>query len=126
MGRLRFIAGAVGILVGFFVYEFGFLLTLNLSPTVSDWTMAFLPQAGSLDVIGWMFQLLGGVVGIVGLLVCIGWVGSQLAAKPSLTGQPITPEHETRPVISLKKCKFCGADIEIDAAFCPTCQRAQV
>ncbi len=128
MGRFRFVAGALGIIAGFFVYQYGFLLILNLSQSLSDWSMTLFPWLGLLEVrvMGAVLQLVGGVIAIVGLLVCISWVGSQPRGKLLPSGLPGTSEPEARIVVPLQKCRFCGADIEPDAAFCPKCQRAQV
>lgn len=125
MGRLRFVIGALGIVAGFFLYEYGFFLTLKLSRDLSDWTMTLIPSLGSLELMGAVFQLIGGVIAISGLLLCIAWVGSQpksIAPRLTLAGKR---EPETRVLVPMKQCKFCGTSIEASALFCPSCKRAQ-
>ena len=125
MGRLRFVVGALGIILGFFTYQYGFFLTLGLPPqSLASWTMAFVPWIGSVDVLGAALQLVGGTIAILGLLVCISWIGTQMVALPPTrsqrTAELVTQVPETAP-----KCKFCGAILKSDMAFCPSCQRAQ-
>lgn len=126
MGRLRFIAGAFGIIAGFFVYQYGLFLTLNLSPDLSEWTLRLLPWMGSVAVMGAALQLAGGVLVIAGLLFCIVWVGSQSSLKLASRELPRRSESDMQTVASARKCKFCEATMEPDSTFCPKCQRAQV
>jgi prepilin signal peptidase PulO-like enzyme (type II secretory pathway) len=128
VGRLRFIAGAFTIVLGFLVYEYGFFLLFFESQlqSLSDWTMSLIGLA-SVDVrfLGAVLQLTGGAIAIAGLLICISWIGSQSAARiiemsPERTAESVTQVQDTRP-----RCKFCGAAMEHGAAFCPSCQRAQ-
>ena len=126
LGRLTFIAGALGIIAGFFVYEYGFFLTLDLSPSLSGWTMAVVPWLASRAVAGAALQLAGGVLAIAGLLSCVAWVGSQSRGKLLPSQLPRTPQPDTQAAISVRRCRFCQSVIESDAAFCPQCQRAQV
>jgi len=128
VGRLRFIAGAFAIVLGFFVYEYGFFLTFFQSQleSLSNWTMNLIGLA-SVDIkfFGALLQLIGGAIAIAGLLICISWIGSQSAARiiqvsPQRTAESVTQVQDTGP-----RCKFCGAAMEYDAAFCPSCQRAQ-
>jgi hypothetical protein len=125
MGRLRFVVGALGIVAGFSIYEYGFFLTLNLSAGLTGWTMILVPWIGSVEILGAALQLAGGVIAIVGLLICISWIGSQ----PRVTQQSIKPQRVTEltPRIpdSAPKCKFCGTVLESGTTFCPSCQRAQ-
>lgn len=126
LGRLTFIAGALGIIAGFFVYEYGFFLTLDLSPSLSAWTMTLVPWLGSRTIMGAALQLAGGVLAIAGLLSCVAWVGSQSRGKLLPSQLPRTSEPDAQAAISVRRCKFCQAVMESDAAFCPQCQRAQV
>jgi hypothetical protein len=128
MGRLRLFLGALGIILGFFVYQYGFFLTyaLKLPDSLASWTMTYLPWIGSdyVAISGAALQLFGGVIAIAGLLTCISWVGSQPGAALSVerrnAAKPVAPISDSSP-----KCKFCGAVMESGAAFCPSCQRAQ-
>jgi hypothetical protein len=130
MGRSRFIVGALGIVVGFFVYQYGLFLTLgNVEASLvglglSDLNATLLSLFGSPALTGAILQLIGGIIAIAGLLVCISWIGSQRVVPPSIrerrTTELVTPTPD-----SARKCKFCGAVMEPDAAFCPSCQRAQ-
>ena len=129
MGRSRFIVGALGIVVGFFVYQYGLFLTLgdleaSLVGLLPYLSAALLSLFGSPALGGAILQLIGGIVAIAGLLVCISWIGSQRVMTPSTRAQR-TAELVTQTPDSAPKCKFCGAVMEPDAAFCPSCQRAQ-
>ena len=130
MGRSRFIFGALGIVVGFFVYQYGLFLTLGdleaslVGLGLSDLNAALLSLFGSPALTGAILQLIGGIIAIAGLLVCISWIGSQRVVPPSIR-ELRTIELATQTPDSARKCKFCGAVMEPDAAFCPSCQRAQ-
>ena len=122
MGRMRFVVGALGIIVGFSVYQCGLFMMLNLSGSLTSLIMSYVPWTTSAETLGAALQFVGGVIAIVGLLVCISWIGTQsrAVALPSRRSEPVG--QITEPA---RKCKFCGAAIEPDAAFCPSCQRAQ-
>jgi hypothetical protein len=130
MGRSRLIVGAIGIVVGFFVYQYGLFLTLGdleaslVGLILPDLSAALLSLFGSPALTGAILQLIGGIVAIAGLLVCISWIGSQRVMPPSTRAQR-TAELVTQTPDSAPKCKFCGAVMEPDAAFCASCQRAQ-
>ena len=124
MGKTRFAVGALGIILGFFVYQYGFFLTLRLSDSLASWTTTYISWTGSVEVLGAALQLTGGAIAILGLLICISWVGSQRAVLPFTRPQG-TAESATRVPDSAPRCKFCGAIMESGAAFCPSCKRAQ-
>jgi hypothetical protein len=124
MGKTRFAVGALGIILGFFVYQYGFFLTLKLSDSLASWTMTYVSWIESVEVLGAALQLTGGAIAILGLLICISWVSSQKAASPSI-GPQRTAESATKVPDSAPRCKFCGATMESGTAFCPSCKRAQ-
>jgi hypothetical protein len=125
MGRLRFVVGALGIILGFFVYQYGFFLTLKLSDSLASWTITYVPWIESVAVLGAALQLVGGAIAIVGLLICISWIGSQ-SKSALLSVMSRRPAESAMQVIdSRPRCKYCGAIMESGAAFCPSCQRAQ-
>jgi hypothetical protein len=126
MGRPRFIAGAIGITAGFFLYQYGFFLTLDLSSDLSKWSLSFLPWVDSIAVIGATLQLAGGLIAIGGLLVCISWIGSQSRTRPPSGERSGESESRTQVIAPARKCKFCEATMKPDTVFCPKCQRAQV
>jgi hypothetical protein len=130
MGRSRFIVGALGIVLGFFVYQYGLFLTLGdleaslVGLGLSGLSSTLLSLFGSLAFAGAILQLVGGMIAIAGLLVCISWIGSQSVMASSIRAQRTT-ELVTQVPDSGPKCRFCGALMESGAAFCPSCQRAQ-
>jgi hypothetical protein len=125
MVRMRFLVGALGIVVGFFVYQDGLFLTLNLSGSLTAWTMTYVPWIASAEILGAALQLIGGLIAIVGLLICISWIGTQSRAVTLPTRARGDAESVKQIPDLAQKCKFCGAAMEPDAAFCPSCQRAQ-
>ncbi len=130
MGRSRFIVGALGIVVGFFVYQWGLFLALGdlqaslFGLGLSDLNTGLLSLVGSPALTGAILQLIGGIIAIASLLVCISWIGSQKVMPPSIRTQR-TAELVTEVPDSAAKCKFCGALMESGVAFCPSCQRSQ-
>jgi len=132
MGRLRFIPGAIGMLAGFFIYQYGLFLELDhleaslLGLALSSVGTAVVSLFGSSAIAGGVLQLIGGVVAIAGVLACISWLGSQPRILPMPSVARIKSESVTIISANVRKCKFCGTPIESDAAFCPSCQRAQV
>jgi len=126
VGRLRFVIGAVEIIAGFSIYQYGLFMTLNLSPILFAWSETLVPWIGSREAMGAAFQVVGGALAILGLLTCIAWVGSQSKAKALRAVSKQTLQPSVQPVLPQHKCKFCGAAMEPDATFCPKCERAQV
>jgi hypothetical protein len=130
MGRSRFVAGALGIVAGFFVYQCGLFLALDhlegslVGLGLSSLSPTLFSLFGSPPIAGAVLQLIGGIVAIAGLLLCISSVGSQPRGKvpPELTAMS---RPDTQVAASVRKCKYCGAAMEQDAAFCPKCERAQ-
>jgi hypothetical protein len=125
MARVRFITGAFEMVLGFFVYEYGLFLTLNLWPSLSGWTLGFLPWMLSVPAMGAALQLIGGVLSIIGLLSCIVWVGSQPREKRAPGGLREASAQEVRLAPPARLCRFCGTAMGSETAFCPKCQRAQ-
>ncbi len=125
MGRLRFVLGALGIMLGFSIYQCGFFMTLNLSPVLFAWSQALVPWIGTQEAMGAAFQLIGGALAILGLLSCISWVGSQSRVKALRAISQSTLQSSVQPSLPQRRCKFCGASMEPDATFCPKCERAQ-
>jgi len=125
VGRLRLAAGALGIVLGFALYQYGLFMMLNLSPILFTWSSALVPWIVSREVLGATFQVVGGALAIVGLLSCIAWIGSQSRAR----SQPAVPAQaakvDVQSALLQRKCKFCGGTMKLEAAFCPKCERAQ-
>jgi len=138
MARLTFVAGAFGIIVGFFVYQCGLFLTLDHGGSLvglglGSLTEVLVPQFGSAAIAGAIFQIVGAMAAIAGLLGSM----SSVVAHPSIVPRPIVAPKKSEPDIlssfvsqlqslGSQKCKFCGTPIELGATFCPSCQRAQV
>lgn len=127
MGRLRFVVGALGIIVGVFVYQYGLFLTLDHSEEslvglgLPSLSAILLPFFGSTLAAGAILQLVGSIIAIAGFLLCISWIGSQRPRLvPVASVKPPAPSlmqmFDTRP-----KCKFCGAVMESGTSFCPSC-----
>ena len=125
MGRLTFVIGAFGIVLGFILYQYGLFMTLNLSPILFAWSSVLIPWIGSRELMGAIFQVVGGALAIVGLLSCIAWMGSQSRGRLLPVAAPQALQQGVQSVLPQRKCKFCGATIDPEATFCPKCERAQ-
>jgi hypothetical protein len=131
MGRWRFVAGALAIVMGFFVYQYGLFLTLDhaeislIGLGLASLTGALVPLFGSAAVAGATLQIAGAIVAITGLLACISWLGSRPKIMPMPIAAPKKSEPTAQLSVNVQKCKFCATAMEPGAAFCPSCQRAQ-
>jgi hypothetical protein len=125
MGKLRFVLGALEIVLGFLLYQCGLYLMLNLSPTLLDFVRTFIPWIGSSELLGATLQALGGIFAIAGLLSCIAWVASESRSAMRVASPIVSLVADAETPSKMDKCKFCGTSMKTGAVFCPACGRAQ-
>jgi hypothetical protein len=133
----KFLVGAVLTYVGFFLFLVGFVMSAALIPTFDDMIKTVVPIDMALS--GTLIQVLSGVVGVTGLLLCIASVSKPIPAPITIVQQVPVPAPPARapaqspapapamtppPALS-GTCKFCGHYIEPNETFCPNCNRAQ-
>ena len=130
----KFLVGAVLTYVGFFLFLVGFMISATLNPTFDDMIKAVIPLDMTLS--GTLIQVLSGIVGVTGLLLCISSVSKPTPAPITIVQQvPVTAPAPARapapspapasPPAQSWACKFCGHYIEPNETFCPSCNRAQ-
>ena len=132
----RFRLGALLIYVGFFIFLAGFMVSTTANPTLDDLIRTVIPLDLTSALKGAIIQILAGVVGVTGLLLCIASVSKPI--PPPITIVQKAPEHALAPVslpaqsptqkslpAQSGACKYCGHYLEPNEPFCPTCDRAQ-
>jgi hypothetical protein len=79
------------------------------------------PESYPMDTVGLVLQFGGGIVAIIGFLLCI----SSLSTRVVTRIQEVKTVAEAPPAVSLPKCRFCGGAIGVDSAFCTVCGKSQ-
>lgn len=124
MGKLTLAIGTLVLISGFVIYQLGFSIVLHQTVILSPLATIF-PESSSLDLIGTVLEFGGGILGIIGFIICIS---SAISTQRKETLREITKlrafsyEEPTSPI---RRCKFCGAEIDEQAVFCPVCNRSQ-
>jgi hypothetical protein len=130
----KFLVGAVLTYVGFFLFLVGFMIRATSSPTLDNIIQTMIPLSMTNADRENFIQILSGLVGVTGLLLCIASVSKPTPAPITIVQQaPVTapapvPAQSPAPASSLVQrgtCKFCGHYIEPNETFCPNCNRAQ-
>jgi len=123
MGKLTFAFGTLILISGFVIYQLGFSITFHqalLSPLASIFPEPYL------DLIGVALKFGGGILGIIGFLICIS---NAISTQRKITLREISKLRATPPAekttIHTHPCKFCGAQIDKRTNFCPACNRSQ-
>jgi len=123
MGRLTFATGTLILIIGFIIYQFGLLITLHQA-TFTGQLVAIFPGGSSLDLIGVALEFGGGILGLIGLVICIS---NAISTQRKETLREIRELKATlsKMLTPKRRCKFCGAEIDEQATFCPVCNRSQ-
>ncbi|MBS7626531.1 hypothetical protein KEJ51_05785 [Candidatus Bathyarchaeota archaeon] len=117
MVRLAF--GGFLLILGFVGYQVGFQICMSGEGVLTKFLTLFLSPALPLEVLGLVLQFGGGVLAIIGFLLCI-----TALSKPIVRVERVEAAGETS--ISKLQCKFCGGRLEEDSVFCPLCGKSQV
>jgi hypothetical protein len=130
----KFLVGAILTYVGFFLFLVGFMTSTTSNPTLDNMIKAVVPLDMTTALRGTIIQILSGLVGVTGLLLCIASVSKptpapitivQKAPETAPTAVPAQSPTPASPPAQSGACKFCGHYIEPNETFCPSCSRAQ-
>lgn len=123
MKRLTFIAGVLILIVGFVIYQLGLLIILRQA-TFLVHLSPILPGGLTPDLTGAALGFIGGIIGIIGLVTCISSATS-IQRREVLRSVEELKAIISKMLIPKRRCKFCGAEIDEQAIFCPVCNRSQ-
>lgn len=114
------------VVVGFVLYQIGFSYELRQAALLRTWLDEFvgLLTTWSLrsEVAAIVLQFTGGVLLILGLLVC--FTGINASDNTRFAGK-YAPRSRATPKVNVTNCRFCGEKIREDASFCPSCEKSQ-
>ncbi|WP_455363972.1 hypothetical protein [[Eubacterium] cellulosolvens] len=123
--KARTLTGGIILLIGFLMYQTGVSIALESNP----YTLNFLDSVTSLlrinlrnDLLIVLIEYVGGIIAIVGFLVCVSSLTSKEFVRVTPTAE--TAQEEMAPSEIIPKCKFCGAYIDEEDVFCAKCNRA--
>lgn len=111
-------------MLGFVIYQFGLLVTFRLAGLRSQ-LPTLVPTTLSADLVGMALQFGGGIIGIVGFIVCISGVASTYHEKTLRGLYDLIGGRSEQHVTPSSRCRFCGAEIKEQAVFCPVCSKSQ-
>jgi hypothetical protein len=87
----KFLVGAVLTYVGFFLFLVGFMISATSIPALDDMIKAVIPFDMTPALRGVIIQILSGLVGVTGLLLCIASVSKPSPAPITIVQQvPMT------------------------------------
>jgi hypothetical protein len=130
--------GSVLLMLGFIAYQLGtsmIVLPKSYPSIVANSTITPLFLGQTTEFVAAFLQYGGGVVAFLGLIVAIIGVAasgeiealqSSVQRLQSSVQVLQTSAYQPQPSVQRLSCRFCGASIEKDEFFCPTCGRAQV
>ena len=125
MKRSIFLVGALMLVIGFVLHQFGFSSELHQTTLLGTWlayvARLFAPLGLSIEATAVILQFAGGLLAIFGLLVCFAAVARSSGAR--FQGVPVAASN--KPVRTVANCRFCGAQIEPGSSFCPACKKSQ-
>jgi hypothetical protein len=117
----RLIVGFILIVLGFLAYQVGFSFILGQTELMIKYIKMVVPESYPMDTLGLALQFGGGIVAIIGFLLCI----SSLSTRVVTRIQEVKTVTEAPPAVSGPKCRFCGGAIGVDSAFCTVCGKSQ-
>ncbi|MBS7650459.1 MAG: hypothetical protein QXI59_00875 [Candidatus Bathyarchaeia archaeon] len=117
MVRLAF--GGFLLILGFVGYQVGFQICMRGEGVLTKFLTPFSSPTLPLEVLGLVLQFGGGIIAIIGFLLCI-----TALSKPIVRVERVEVAEETS--VSKLQCKFCSSRLEEDSVFCPVCGRSQV
>ncbi|MGQ9542512.1 MAG: hypothetical protein ACUVTM_00275 [Candidatus Bathyarchaeia archaeon] len=116
---VRFAVGGFLLMLGFASYQVGSHIGVKGEGVLGEVLGRIMPQSISVEIFSLTLQFGGGLLAIIGFLLCISSL-----SKPTIRVEEVkTVGEETFQTLH---CKFCGGQLEGDSAFCPICGRSQV
>ena len=97
----RLVVGFILIVLGFLAYQVGFSFILKETELMIKYINMVVPEHYPMNLIGLALQFGGGIIAIIGFLLC------------------------APPVVSGPKCRFCSGTVGPDSAFCTVCGKSQ-
>lgn len=117
----RLVTGFILIVLGFLAYQVGFSFILKETELMIKYITMVVPEHYPMNMIGLALQFGGGIIAIVGFLLCISALSTPVVTRI----QEVKTVTEAPPVPSGPKCRFCGGAIGVDSAFCTVCGKSQ-
>jgi len=116
--------GTLLLILGFMIYQLGLLVTFR-STEFQGQLPSFLRGILPTGLMGIVMQLGGGITSIVGLVVCICSAASSYNKQILRRLEDLIEKRSEERVIPMIRCRFCGAELEGQAIFCPVCNKSQ-
>ncbi|MGQ9551590.1 MAG: zinc ribbon domain-containing protein [Candidatus Bathycorpusculaceae bacterium] len=128
--------GSTLLILGLIICQFGLLMTLHPQISLIDQILNIMPDAGFVELIGVLLQLLGGVLVATGLVISVSAIveiklederRSLLTEFLSVREARISgaPSPQAEVSSATRRCKFCGTALTEGAIFCSSCGKSQ-
>ena len=133
----KFLVGSILTYAGLALFLLGFIVSTVSIPAFDTMIVALMPLGGMGGVlVGVVIQILSGIVGVTGLLLCVASVSKPVPAPVTIIQQVPVPTPPPAPIpvraptstitpAQSSTCKYCGHYIQPSEFFCPSCNRAQ-
>lgn len=124
MRRITLGFGTLLLILGFVIYQLG-LLVMFRSTEFQGQLPSFLRGILPAGLMGVAMQLGGGITAIVGVIVCICGAASSYNKQILRRLEDLIETRSEERVVPMIRCRFCGAELEEQAIFCPVCNKSQ-
>lgn len=118
----RLVSGFILIVLGFLAYQVGFSFILKETELMIKYITMVVPENYPMNTIGLALQFGGGIIAIIGFLLCISALSTPVVTRIQ---EVKTVTEAAPPVPSGPKCRFCGGVVGADSAFCTVCGKSQ-